>query len=79
MDSLRKPHSTGATTARAVLLFYDLDREIRAATGDRQSLDNVVRELMKQRKVGLADLRRVVGEVIGRQPKVLDSPLLGST
>ena len=79
VDSLRKPHSTGATTARAVLLFYDLDREIRAATGDRQSLDNVVRELMKQRKVGLADLRRVVGEVIGRQPKVLDSPLLGST
>lgn len=79
VDSLRKPHSTGATTARAVLLFYDLDREIRTATGNRQSLDDVVRELMKQRKVGLADLRRVVGEVIDRPSQVLDSPLLGNT
>ena len=79
VNTLRKPHSTGATTARAVLLFYDLDREIRMVTGDRKSLDDVVRELMKQRKVGLGDLRRIVGELIARPSQVLDSPLLEST
>lgn len=79
VKTLRKPHSTGPTTARAVLLFYDLDREIRTVTEDRQSLDDVVRELMKQRKVGLGDLRRVVVELIARPSQVLDSPLLEST
>jgi len=76
VNTLRKPHSSGATTARAVLLFYDLDREIRTLTGDRKSLDDVVRELMKLRRVGLGDLRRIVGEVISRPSRVLDSPLL---
>ncbi len=78
VKTLRRAHSTGPTTARAVVLFYDLDREIRTATEDRHSLDDVVRELMKQRKVSLGDLRRVVVELIGRPPEVLDSPLLDS-
>lgn len=77
VDTLRKPHSTGATTARAVLLFYDLDREIRTATANRHSLDDVVRGLMRTRKVDLDDLRRVAGDVTGRPSAVLDSPLLG--
>lgn len=79
VNTLRKLQSTGATTARAVLLFYDLDREIRTHTADRRSLDDVVRELMKQRKVGLGDLRRIVGELIARPSQVLDSSLLEST
>ena len=76
MTTLRKPQSTGATTARAVLLFYELDREIRTATEELKSLDHVVRELMKQRKVGVDDLRRVVERLISRPSRVLDSPLL---
>ena len=79
VDSLRKPHSTGPTTARAVLLFYDLDREIRTHTANGRSLDDVVRELMKLRKVGLGDLRRIVGDLIARPSQVLDSALLEST
>jgi hypothetical protein len=76
VETLRKRRSTGPTTARAVLLFYDLDREIRSATGERAALDDVVRELMRRRKVGGEDLREAVGKVMSRPSRVLRSPLL---
>ncbi len=62
---LRASHSTGATTARAVLLFRDLDREIRKRTGNKKRLDHVVRLLRDKGRVDIASLRTASREVIG--------------
>ena len=68
--------STGATTARAALLFEDLDAEIRAASGGKRRLDDVVQGLLRRRDVSLAELRSAAEKVAGRPLKTLDSPLL---
>lgn len=68
--------STGATTARAALLFEDIDREIRAASGGKRSLDDVVQGLMRRRDVSLAELRAAADKAAGRPVKALDTPLL---
>jgi predicted metalloprotease with PDZ domain len=54
--------------ARAAILFWDLDREIRVATGGQRTLDDVVRELIPIREVSEADLRRVATRIAGRPP-----------
>ena len=46
-----------ATTARAVLLLHELDREIQARSDGERDLDDVVRALIPIREVSLADLR----------------------
>lgn len=38
-------HSTGATTAKAVGVLREIDRELRAASGDKRSLDDIARAL----------------------------------
>jgi predicted metalloprotease with PDZ domain len=76
--SLRVKQSTGPVTARAVLLFQDLDKEIRARTKDAKNLDDVVRALMGEAnpRVSLAELRAATERVIGGRARTLDSPLL---
>lgn len=76
VKSLRVPRSHGAITARAVLLFMDLDREIREATDDEKSFDDVTRLLMKKRKVDTGDLIEAATAVLGRMPESLDTPLI---
>ncbi|HET7842719.1 MAG TPA: hypothetical protein VFL14_01115 [Xanthomonadales bacterium] len=78
VKTLRVRHSKGEVTARAVLLFQDLDREIRTRTKDAKSLDDVVRELMGKhgRKVSLEDLRAAAEKVLGAKSRTLESPLL---
>lgn len=68
--------SKAETTARAVVLFIDLDREIRERTKGKRSLDDVTQRLMEQREVDLSDLKRATRAVIGAPAKTLDSPLL---
>lgn len=68
--------SWGPQTARAVGLFRELDREIRRATSDEKSLDDVMRALVEIREVSREDLASTVEDVIGRPSKVLDTPLL---
>jgi hypothetical protein len=68
--------SKAETTARAVVLFIDLDREIRERTKGKRSLDDVTQRLMEQRKVDLADLQRATRAVIGAPARTLDTPLL---
>lgn len=68
--------SKAETTARAVVLFIDLDREIRERTKGKRSLDDVTQRLMEQREVDLADLKRATRAVLGAPAKTLDSPLL---
>ena len=74
---LRAPRSTGAVTARAVLLFAQLDAEIRKRTANKKRLDHVVRLLREENRVGLAELRKAAREVIGSDSTTLAaSPLL---
>ncbi|NQD94005.1 hypothetical protein HP532_15250 [Pseudomonas sp. CrR25] len=78
VKSLRGNRSTGAVTARAVLLLQELDQEIRQATKDGQprSLDDVTRGLMRLNKVSTADIIEISENVMGKGSKVLDSHLL---
>ena len=76
VDTLRTENSTGATTARAVLLLQELDREIRKATDNQRSLDDVTRGLMRMDKVSTRDFISISENVMGRSSAVLDSKLL---
>ncbi|MGV3591875.1 MAG: hypothetical protein ACO1PZ_09300 [Gammaproteobacteria bacterium] len=68
---LRVRNSTGAVTAKSVLVFDALDREVRAATDGDETLDAVTRRLMVKRRVSLDDLREAFEDVAGRESKVL--------
>jgi predicted metalloprotease with PDZ domain len=60
------PRATGEVTARAVGLLRDLDEEIRAATGGKRSLDDVMHELASSGEaVSLAHFRALCEKVTG--------------
>ncbi|MFC4313092.1 hypothetical protein ACFPN2_28690 [Steroidobacter flavus] len=59
--------STGATTARAVLVFQQVDAEIRAVTQGKASLDDVARKLAADRgEISLIQLQEIAQAVAGR-------------
>lgn len=70
-DVLRARSSNGPITAKAVLMFDALDREIRAETDGEENLDAVTRKLMVKRRVSLADLREAFEDVTGEESRVL--------
>lgn len=60
-------NSTGATTARAVLVFRQVDAEIRAVTKNAASLDDVARKLAAERgEVSLIHLQELAQQVAGK-------------
>lgn len=63
--------SSGAVTARAVLLLARLDQEISRKTAGRHSLDTIVAMLQKDPRVSLDSLRRAVQSVIGQPSEAL--------
>ena len=59
--------SSGATTARAVLVFQQVDAEIRGVTKNAASLDDVARKLAAERgEVSLTHLQEVAQQVAGK-------------
>jgi hypothetical protein len=65
--ALARPNISAATVAHAATVLRSLDREIRAATEDERSLDDVVVELRGSRKsVTTESFRKVVEAVAGR-------------
>lgn len=59
--------STGATTARAVLVFQEVDAEIRSVTKNAASLDDVARKLATERgEVSLTHLQEIAQQVAGK-------------
>jgi len=59
--------STGPTTARAVLVFQQVDAEIRSLTGGAASLDDVARRLAADRgEVSLIQLQEIAQQVAGK-------------
>jgi hypothetical protein len=72
VDELSTDRAYGATTAKAVLIMQRLDAEIREASGGRNSLDDVMRLLIKgDGEVSETDFRDAVGQVLGRPSRVL--------
>ena len=64
--------STGATTARAVLVFQQVDAEIRGLTNGAASLDDVARKLAADRgEVSLSKLQEIAQQVAGKPLKTL--------
>ena len=76
VKNLRVVNSKGPITARAVILFQDLDKEIQRLTNEKHNIDDVTRELMKQGKVSLDDLRRVSENLVGGKLDILNTSLL---
>lgn len=69
--------SSGAVTARAVLILRRTDAEIRQLTGGKANLDDVARELARRRgDVSLALLQSVAASVAGRPLKSLQRTAL---
>ena len=76
VSTLTRNRSQGPRTARAVQLLRELDAEIRKATGNRRSLDDLVRALIPLREVSREDLREQARKLTGSPSRVLATPLL---
>ena len=76
VKTLRTPRSSAETTARAVLLFVDLDQEIQRKTQGRKHIDDLTRQLMRLRKVSTAEFIAAAEKIAGGKLKSLDTPLL---
>lgn len=76
VTTLRTASSNGTTTARAAVLFAELDQEIRRRTGNAKTIDDVARRLMEAREVSLVELRDICTRLTGVELKVLQSRLL---
>jgi hypothetical protein len=64
--------SSGATTARAVMVFMELDREIRRKTDGRSNLDDVVASVVRtEGDIDVDILDRIVADIIGENPDAL--------
>lgn len=75
VSTLRKKRSSGATTARAALLFRALDKELRQHS--QYSIDHITRAIIKEkRKASTGALVRICEELRGAACKTLDTPLL---
>lgn len=74
--SLRVPASTGAVTARAVLLLMDVDAEIRAGSDQRRSLDDVTRLLMAGRRISTTAFVQIAESTAQGTVKALNTELL---
>ncbi len=70
-DFLCGEESSGTTTALAVTVLASLDAEIRQATQKRSNLDAVVQALDRAFPVGLRDLQKAAGELLGKPSEVL--------
>ncbi len=76
VKTLRKPRSAGPTTSRAVVLFRDIDRELRAVSAGEHSLDDVVQALMPGRAVSTTHLIQTIERIAGGPLESLETPLL---
>ena len=80
VSTLIASSSSGSRTAAAVLLFYELDEEIRSLTNGQKNVDGITRELVsiaeKGRRVSLDDVKNIFKETTGEKSKTLSSSLL---
>jgi len=72
VSNLCESVSSGATTARSVAVMSDLDKEIRAISDGRKSLDDVMVALAASEKdITLGELAAIVRQITGAEPDAL--------
>jgi len=76
VKTLLRKQSSGKTTVAAVLLFRELDEEIATLTRGEKGLDDLVRLVMKKKKVDAQDLETAFVDLCGKPSQTLKSPLL---
>lgn len=79
VDSLLRRSSYGPYTARAAVLFNELDKEIQSCGQKKNktvSLDIIVNAVADNKSVELKDIQRVFRDICDRESEVLKSPLL---
>lgn len=76
VETLLARHSSGARTARAVVLLHELDQELRERSGGERSLDDVTQRLMRKRVVDTEDVIAAAERALGEPLEVLDTDLL---
>ncbi|MEZ5441675.1 MAG: hypothetical protein R3F15_09335 [Lysobacterales bacterium] len=76
IKSLRVARSRGPTTARAVVLLAELDREMRSLTRGEVGLDDLVQRLRQQRSVSTEDFIKLAEALAEGPLEALDTPLL---
>jgi hypothetical protein len=75
---LQSDASTGARTARSVMVMRDLDAELRDRSGGAYNLDDVARQLaVDDRPVSLERLRELAGTLAGGPVEALSEQRLG--
>jgi hypothetical protein len=71
-DTLCGGPSSGSTTAKAVSVFLELDKEIRHKTSGAKNLDDLVGSIVAEHgKLDLNVLHRLTREIIGENPDAL--------
>ena len=69
IDNLSTTHASGAVTAKAVVIFHNVDIELQTLTDGQIDIFDLIRRLMSSNKpVELADLRRLTTELTGGKP-----------
>ncbi|MEO7387794.1 MAG: hypothetical protein ABIX37_12715, partial [Gammaproteobacteria bacterium] len=70
--SLRTTSASGPVTARAVIVFHDLDTELRQAKRGRQTVAAVVRDFLAAgRQASRDSLQAAAGKVLGHPSRAL--------
>lgn len=71
-ECIRTDRSKGPNTARAVLVLHEVDAEVRAATKDKSSLDDVMRAISARASpLSPASFESIVADVMGKRSTVL--------
>lgn len=76
LKSLRQRHSSGPVTARAAVFFDELDREIQSKSEGRYRLDHLLRKVIPQKHIGVADLQAHYQSLLGVESPLLKSALV---
>jgi predicted metalloprotease with PDZ domain len=77
VKTLLAARSSGPRTSRAVTLFADLDREIRELSNEGRDLDDLVRRLMRLRRVDRHQLQAEFEALTGQPSRVLQEAPFG--
>lgn len=76
VTTLRGEQVSPAQVSKALVLLQELDREIRLKTGNKRSLDDVLRGVMHLESVDTKEFVQLAESIIGESSKVLDTELL---
>lgn len=76
VKALSSKRSTGTMTARAAVLFDELNKEIIDRSNNAYCLDHLVRRVQQYDKLTVHELAEAYKKLIGKDSRVLQTPLL---